>query len=376
MPYCEDYIELISAAVDGELSPLEREKLEAHFAQCPDCWALMNDLTAIHAALSPTVAAPLMEAPAGLKEDILSAVNASKVTALPVKKNFYYKKWLASAAALALVMAGAWGWYASRPGSSDTMPAAGMGMEATPAETALADDVDLTGNAQPAEAGVPAPVSAVAPQSSAPESSSDTPPSYGMAKAATGKQTDEAQAAQPAPQSEEAPSVQSRMADISLPIEGEDDSQEPILTVAPRFFSAPLPPSAENGTDTDNTPDAQPTPEVCSLPLLSSAPTECWEEAPEETWMVPVATAQEAVKVLADYIYEFVEAVEPALEQEEPLTWYLSSPTGVSGTAALSEETETVFRFTYTDSEGGKPLDYAIAKADGAVTFLGESVQP
>ena len=82
-------------------------------------------------------------------------------------------------------------------------------------------------------------------------------------------------------------------------------------------------------------------------------------------------TAQEAVQALANYIYEFVEQVEPmALEEPGAQVWLLSSPTGISGTAALDEETDQLFRFTYRDEEGGEPLCYTVDKTDGKVLFL------
>ena len=101
MPRCEDYIEHISAAIDGELSPQETARLEEHLAHCPACQALMGDLAALHTQLG---ALPPVEVPKNLKEDILAAVHDSKVTPLPTKKNFYYKKWMASAAALAGIL--------------------------------------------------------------------------------------------------------------------------------------------------------------------------------------------------------------------------------------------------------------------------------
>ena len=58
----EDYIELISAAVDGALTEEETLRLQSHLAQCADCRSLLRDLQDLHAALHaprPAVIAPL-----------------------------------------------------------------------------------------------------------------------------------------------------------------------------------------------------------------------------------------------------------------------------------------------------------------------------
>ena len=76
MAHCDEYSELISASLDGALSPAETEKLNAHLAQCPDCRALLEELSALHAALSDL---PPVEVPSGLTERIMAAVAAEQV---------------------------------------------------------------------------------------------------------------------------------------------------------------------------------------------------------------------------------------------------------------------------------------------------------
>ena len=49
MAYCNEYTELISAALDGALSPGQRKELDAHLAACPECAALYKELSALHA---------------------------------------------------------------------------------------------------------------------------------------------------------------------------------------------------------------------------------------------------------------------------------------------------------------------------------------
>ena len=63
----EEYFEqLCSNSIDGTLTDSEREKLEAHLAECPSCAALKRDLEQMQALLSEEV-----EPPAGLHESIM-----------------------------------------------------------------------------------------------------------------------------------------------------------------------------------------------------------------------------------------------------------------------------------------------------------------
>lgn len=108
MSYCDEFVELVSAAVDGALSDTERTRLEEHLEQCPQCRALYEDLLSLHAALSDL---PPVEVPEDLTDRIMAAVAADNVVPLvpPVKKRSNpWQKWLASAAVLAVVIAGAW----------------------------------------------------------------------------------------------------------------------------------------------------------------------------------------------------------------------------------------------------------------------------
>lgn len=110
MSYCDESIELISAALDGSLSPEEQAKLEAHLAQCPDCKALYEDLSRIHQSLLDL---PPVEVPEGLTGRIMEAVAAeaaaSKVVPLPKPKKSArtWQRWAVTAAAVAVVILGA-----------------------------------------------------------------------------------------------------------------------------------------------------------------------------------------------------------------------------------------------------------------------------
>lgn len=108
MAYCDKYAELISAAIDGALSPAEESRLAAHLAQCPDCKALYDELAVLHAALTDL---PPVELPAGLTERVMAAVAGSQVIPFEKKKAPRpWQRWLASAAVLAVVLAGTWSW--------------------------------------------------------------------------------------------------------------------------------------------------------------------------------------------------------------------------------------------------------------------------
>ena len=108
MAYCDEYWQLISAGLDGALSPDEEEALSAHLAQCPECKALYEELSVLHAALSDL---PPVEVPADLHGRIMKAVAAEQVLPfVPLEKkksSVHWQRWLASAAVFAVVLAGA-----------------------------------------------------------------------------------------------------------------------------------------------------------------------------------------------------------------------------------------------------------------------------
>ena len=347
MAHCEDYIELISAGLDGALSPAEAEALNAHLAQCPDCRALYDDLAALHAGLAEL---PFAEPPAELPERIMAAVSAEKVVPLPTKKNLQWKKWMASAAVLALVVAGTWSWNANRSeGAGSAMPpatgsersdAARSGEEAAPAE------VPSTGHAETAVTGYGGPVSRKAADVSAPQ--------------------EPAPASLPAVDNSGEPAVLSDAPSIPAPA----------APITPRLFSAPPPPANNTGELTEETQndlaaqEPSAVDETCA-PASFALTTAYVEDTPAPAQTPVLLTADQAVQALANYIYEFVEEVAPAaLEESEQPSWYLSSPTGVSGTAVLEEETEALFSFSYQDDEGGQCLRYTVDKADATVLFL------
>ena len=121
---CEQALELISAQLDGALTAEEAGALDEHLAQCPACRALRADLSTLHQLL-PTLAE---EPPAGLKDDIMKAVHASKCTPFHTRKRQWrWRSWASLAAVLVLVLVGGQAVHLwSPPGSSGSVPRANL----------------------------------------------------------------------------------------------------------------------------------------------------------------------------------------------------------------------------------------------------------
>lgn len=75
MERCERYTVLLSARLDGELTPEEKRELEDHLATCPDCRALESRLAAIHSAFPELEEVP---APEGFAQCVMEWVRASE----------------------------------------------------------------------------------------------------------------------------------------------------------------------------------------------------------------------------------------------------------------------------------------------------------
>lgn len=98
---CKEYHELMSAALDGELTAEERRRLDGHLSVCPECSRLFADLSACSDAMRSSDC----EVPAGLKEWIMADLPAQQRT--KQGKVLRLKRWIpvAAAACLALVIA-------------------------------------------------------------------------------------------------------------------------------------------------------------------------------------------------------------------------------------------------------------------------------
>lgn len=121
---CEQALELISAQLDGALTAEEAGALDEHLAQCPACRALRADLSTLHQLL-PTLAE---EPPAGLKDNIMKAVHASKCTPFHTRKRQWrWRSWASLAAVLVLVLVGGQAVHLwSPPDSSGSVPRANL----------------------------------------------------------------------------------------------------------------------------------------------------------------------------------------------------------------------------------------------------------
>ena len=94
---CEQYTELMSAALDGECSPDQRRALDSHLAACPRCSALFRLLSDQSAALRELDCEP----PADLTRRIMASLPEQKRPG----KVIHWKRWGSLAACLVLVAA-------------------------------------------------------------------------------------------------------------------------------------------------------------------------------------------------------------------------------------------------------------------------------
>ena len=112
---CDHAVEQMSGALDGELSPEERQALEEHLTACPECQALWDELQ----GLEDLMADASLEVPEGFHASVMAAVADCPVPCAPAsRKRPGWKAWigLAAVAAIAVLAVG--------PG---LLPSVGMG---------------------------------------------------------------------------------------------------------------------------------------------------------------------------------------------------------------------------------------------------------
>ena len=100
---CEDFRGLLDRLLDGEITPEEQARLDAHAAACPDCAALREALLADREALADALGdVPPM--PEDTHEAWMAAIRAEKAGTRAAGR----RKWLrwAGAAAAALYLVG------------------------------------------------------------------------------------------------------------------------------------------------------------------------------------------------------------------------------------------------------------------------------
>ena len=102
---CEQMNELLSAWLDGELSGNEQRQMQAHLEQCAQCWALFEQLQALHTSFAELEEIP---APDGFAEGVMNRVKAeseSRAKVIPLFKRPQMRG-LAAMAACALLCVG------------------------------------------------------------------------------------------------------------------------------------------------------------------------------------------------------------------------------------------------------------------------------
>lgn len=113
MGTCDEIFELLSAALDGELTPEKQTALDAHLACCSVCSALYEELRDLRAAMTDL---PELTAPEGFSARVMDAVAADStqeqtdnVVPFPARRRSagVWKRWGACAAAVAVVALGA-----------------------------------------------------------------------------------------------------------------------------------------------------------------------------------------------------------------------------------------------------------------------------
>lgn len=383
MAHCDEYLELISAAVDGALSPVESKKLEAHLALCPECRALYEDLLALHAALSDLSPA---EVPEGLTDRIMAAVAADNVVPLvsPAKKRSGpWRKWLASAAVLAVVIVGAWGSQNQQGGGSSAaaMPqAADAALPPQASEAALAapEAAPASGDTNEAPQAKTVPPTAFQEYSQSDDTileaalpdkdagaaiSSPAAVPSAVPEAPTGRM---ALRSAPVPQEEAVPFSEEQESAALPPA-----TPEPATGVQPFMASAPL---------TNDQPEAVQTKEeaetVDNSVLLTSAGVEEPVSTPRET-PIPL-TKEDALDLVAEYCFgnSGYEMVREDLEGDVPsarFTLLDSAEPFTGGTIVYTGETEEVFLFEcHWDDKPEEPYHYSVHKTEGYVAWQGE----
>ncbi len=96
MKSCQDYRELISRLIDGELTEAERADVERHIETCPECAAVCEAFR----SLSGLLAGDLAEPPARLRENVMAELRRDRLRAIGRRRRVIG----AAAACLAVVI--------------------------------------------------------------------------------------------------------------------------------------------------------------------------------------------------------------------------------------------------------------------------------
>ena len=230
MEHCEEYLELISAAVDGQLSPQARQALNQHLAQCPGCRALYAAMAENRAALN---AVGESEPPEGFARAVMERVQAEpRAKVIPLFRRPQVKK-LLTTAACALLCVGVVRFAAGSIGMGSAAPTSG----------------NSTGGAAPASSYDPSSDNAVQKQEAAGSGDSAVP--YAASTDGSGEKT--------------ARNTEKNGSD------GAGDAPAGHSTLADTKTDSIRPGEGENGTAGGNTASFAGVSGVTELPLVSAA---------------------------------------------------------------------------------------------------------
>ena len=150
MEHCEEYLELISAAIDGQISPQARQTLNQHLAQCPGCRALYAAMAEDRAALN---AVGESEPPEGFARAVMERVKAEPRTGvIPLFRRPRVKKLLTTAACALLCVGvvrfavGSIGMGSAAPTSGNTTGGAAPASSCDPSSSAAAHKQEAAGS--------------------------------------------------------------------------------------------------------------------------------------------------------------------------------------------------------------------------------------
>ena len=96
---CDQFLELLSARLDGALTEAEEQELEEHLAACPDCRAVGAQLSALQGAFPELEEVP---APEGFTQGVMDRIRAEKKV-IPLFKRPQFRALAGLAACLVLV---------------------------------------------------------------------------------------------------------------------------------------------------------------------------------------------------------------------------------------------------------------------------------
>ena len=134
MKYCENFAALLDPFIDGELTPGEMARVQAHLVACPACRAYVDDALAIRAAFPDVEDTAL---PDGFTESVMARIRAEAAPQATTKKQLSrpWSKALASLAACCAIVLLAAPMF-SGGAKTEAVPAAAAAA-AAPAERAM-----------------------------------------------------------------------------------------------------------------------------------------------------------------------------------------------------------------------------------------------